>query len=66
MQIKNKVKKLIILILLSFVCNINVLADEFNIVASEILLDKENNIITGKGSVEVTDNKGKIIKNDSR
>ena len=65
MQIKNKVKKLIILILLSFVCNINVLADEFNIVASEILLDKENNIITGKGSVEVTDNKGKIIKADN-
>ena len=65
MQIKNKIKKLIIFILLSFVCNGNVLADEFNIVASEILLDKENDIITGKGSVEVTDNKGKIIKADN-
>ena len=65
MQIKNKIKKLIIFLLFSFIYNANVLADEFNISALEILFDKKNNIITGKGSVEVTDSKGKIIKADN-
>jgi len=39
-------------------------ADEFNISALEISVDKENNIVKGKGSVEVTDNTGKLIKSE--
>ena len=65
MQIKNKIKKITISILFVFLCNTNILADEFNISALEIMFDKKNNIITGKGAVEVTDSKGKIIKADN-
>ncbi len=61
MQIKNKI---IILIFILFLQNQNLIADEFNISASEISFDKENNILVGKGSVEVSDNEGKIIKSD--
>jgi LPS-assembly protein len=61
MQIKNKI---IILTLILFLQNHNLLAEEFNISASEISFDKENNILFGKGSVEVSDDEGKIIKSD--
>ena len=37
-------------------------SDEFNISAEVISVDKENNIVVGKGSVEVTDAQGKIIR----
>ena len=45
MQIKNNIKTLIILFLSLFVFNINLCAEEFNITAKEILLDKENKIV---------------------
>ena len=64
MQIKNK-KKLIIICLLSFfLFNLNLKAEEFDISAKEILIDKENEIVVGKGSVQVQDSEGKIIYAD--
>ena len=63
MQIKNKILTLIISILPLFFCS-NICADEFNISAIEISLDKKNNIIEGTGSVVVTDQDGKIIKSN--
>jgi len=62
MLIKNKII-LIILCVLSFILSgLNLYADEFDISALEISVDNKNNIITGKGSVVVTDKSGKIIK----
>ena len=64
MQIKNK-KKFIIIYLLSFLLSsLNLYAEEFNIEAKEILIDKENKILVGKGSVEVKDSVGKLIYAD--
>ena len=56
MQIRSKI--IIILVSILFMCTIisRIHADEFNISALEISVDKENNIVKGKGSVEVTDN----------
>ena len=39
-------------------------ADEFNIIAKEIVLDKENQIIVGKGAVQAEDSEGKMIYAD--
>ena len=61
MQIKNNLKTLIILFSSLFVFNINLYAEEFNITAEEILLDKENKTLTGKGTVEAIDSDGNII-----
>ena len=61
MQTKNKIA-LIISFLSLFIINTNLNAEEFNISASEISIDKENNIIVGKGDVEVSDEDGKVIK----
>ena len=63
MQIKNKLTIACFFYLFLFISNLN--ADEFDISASEILVDKENNIITGKGNVEAKDSEGKIIKSDN-
>ena len=64
MQIKNK-KILIIIFLLSFFqFNLNLSAEEFNISAKEILIDKENQIVVGKGSVIAKDSKGKFVHAD--
>ena len=64
MQIKNK-KKSIIVYLLSFLLFNSILnAEEFNITAKEILIDKENEIIVGKGSVQVQDTEGRLIYAD--
>ena len=61
MQMKNKIKVIgYIFLLISFISNLN--ADEFNIVANEIIVDKENEIITGIGSVQASDTEGKIVK----
>ncbi len=60
MLIKNK-KNILIIFLLSFFFNIQLSADEFDIQAKEIIVDKENQIITGVGSVIAKDNEGKII-----
>ena len=64
MQIKNK-KNLIIICLISFLLfNLNVKAEEFNIAAKEVVIDKKNEIIVGKGSVQAQDSEGKIIYAD--
>ena len=58
---KNKIKIIgYIFLFISFISNLN--ADEFNIVAKEIIVDKENKIITGIGSVQASDADGKIVK----
>ena len=61
MQIKNKKKFLTFFMLVFSIFCLNGNADEFNISAKEILIDKDNEIITGKGSVQATDSEGKII-----
>ena len=65
MQIKNKIFLIIICFLCWSVVDSNLRADEFNISALEITIDKENNIVEGTGSVEVTDKQVRIIKADS-
>ena len=64
MQIKNKLAVIIVCFLSLNLFFLNLRADEFNIEAVEILVDKENDIIIGKGSVEATDKEGKLIKAD--
>ena len=49
MQIKNRKKILFIILLSLFTFNNNLIADEFNITAKEVLVDKENEILTGNG-----------------
>ena len=61
MQIKNSIKILFILFLSLYSLSSNLYADEFNITAKEILLDKANKIITGKGTVEAIDSDGRIF-----
>ena len=63
MQIKNNVKILLIVFLSTF--NINLYAEEFNITAKEILVDKDNKTLIGKGSVEAVDSDGNIITADT-
>ena len=64
MQIKNK-KKLLIVFLISIISfNTSINAEEFNITAKEILVDKENEILIGKESVKAIDSEGKIIRAD--
>ena len=64
MQIKNKIFLIISCTIYLFICVFGAAADEFNISAIEISVDKKNNIVVGKGSVEVVDDEGKIIKAD--
>ena len=64
MQIKGKIILILISVLLFCTINSKLYADEFNISALEITVDKKNNIVKGKGSVEVTDTSGKLIKSD--
>ena len=64
MQTKHR-KKLFIMYFLSlllFKSNLN--AEEFNITAKEILIDKANEILIGKGAVQAVDSEGKIINAD--
>ena len=62
MQIKSKI--LLYFFIIFFSSNLILKADEFNISAKEITFDKDNNVLIGKGEVEVTDNEGKVIKSD--
>ena len=62
MQIKSKI--ILYFLIIFFSSNLILKADEFNIFAKEITFDKNNNVVTGKGQVEVTDKDGKIIKSD--
>ena len=47
MQIKNKKANFIYYLLAFFLLNFNLSAEEFNITAKEILIDKENEILVG-------------------
>jgi LPS-assembly protein len=62
MQIKNKLLILFFIILCVHGSNLN--ADEFNITAKEIFIDKENEILRAEGSVESVDTTGRIIRSD--
>ena len=64
MQIKNKKKLILICLLNLFLFTPYINADEFNITAKEIIIDKENEIIVGKGSVIAQDSDGKLIYAD--
>ena len=64
MQTKNRKNLLIIFFLIFFVFNFDLSAEEFNITAKEILIDKENEILVGKGSVTADDSEGGVIKAD--
>jgi LPS-assembly protein len=62
MQIKNKIFITIILFFFSFTFCLK--ANEFDISAKEIIIDKDNKVIIGKGSVSAKDKEGKIIYGD--
>ena len=64
MQIKNRKSFLVFCFLNFLIFNLNLHAEEFNISAKEILIDKKNEIIVGKGSVQAIDSEGKIINAD--
>ena len=66
MQIKNNIIFLFIVCLLnlSLLTDSNLWAEEFDIEAKEITVDKQNNIVIGKGSVIVKDSDGTTIKSD--
>ena len=64
MQIKNRNILNLILLFNLFLFSINANAEEFNITADEIIIDKENEIIIGKGSVKAEDSNGRIISAD--
>ena len=64
MQTKIKVNLLILFFLIFFIFNSNLYAEEFNISAKEISVDKENEILIGKGSVTAIDSEGKVINAD--
>ena len=64
MQTKNRKYFIIIFLLTFFVFSSNLKADEFNITAKEVTIDKENEILVGKGSVTAEDSEGKVISAD--
>ena len=47
-----------------FLYSLNLCADEFDITAKEILIDKDNQTIVGTGSVEAVDSEGRVIISD--
>ena len=61
MQTKNKINIFITLLLSLLLFSLNVKAEEFNITAKEIIIDKEKEILIGKGSVKVKVSDGKLI-----
>jgi LPS-assembly protein len=64
MQIKNRKKFFVIFFIVFNMLNSVANAEEFNIIAKEVLIDKENQILIGKGSVQAQDTEGKIILAD--
>ena len=61
MQIKNSriINIIIFFVLMTFSLNLD--AEEFNITAKEILIDKENQTLIGNGNVKAVDSDGNII-----
>ena len=64
MQIKSKINFTVNFLLIQFFIALNVYADEFDISAKEIIIDKNNKVLIGIGSVKATDQEGKIIYAD--
>jgi len=64
MQIKNKLFFILLSILILFKSSFYLNAEEFNIAAEKILIDKKKNILTGIGSVVAKDKAGRTIKSD--
>ena len=64
MQIKNKIFFILFNVFFLVFLNTNIYAEEFNISAEEITIDKTNNIVIGIGSVEARDSSGKTINAD--
>ncbi len=64
MLIKNSKFFLFIFIINLFVLNANLIAEEFNIEAKEIFIDKEKQIIIGTGNVQAIDSTGQIVNAD--
>ena len=62
MQTKNKIVLIIICLLNFSIFSTFVQSDEFDISAIEVAVDKKNNTIIGKGSVEAIDSDGRVIK----
>ncbi len=62
MLIKNKIIIIAFSFLALLAANLNLYADEFDISAKEISIDKKNNTVIGKGSVVINDKEGKLIK----
>jgi len=58
---KNNIKKFIIILSLLFIPSINGFADELDVSAYEVQLNKESKIIYANGNVQITDNKKNII-----
>lgn len=64
MQTKNNILIFVCFFITIFSLSKNLYADEFDIKASEIAIDKENDTLAATGSVEARDNTGKVIKAD--
>ena len=64
MPIKNKVVLVIFCVLSLTMFNFKLFAEEFNISAIKVSVDKTNDIVVGEGQVEVTDSQGKVMKAD--
>ena len=64
MLIKNNKNLIITFFILLFSFTSTLFADEFDISAKEILIDKEKEVLTGTGSVEAIDSDGKRINAD--
>ena len=64
MQIKNKKNPIVICLICLFLFITNLSAEEFDITAEEIVINKDNKSIVGKGSVKVQDSTGKVIYGD--
>jgi len=64
MQIKNKLFFILLSILILFKSSFYLSAEEFDIAAEKIVIDKEKNILIGTGSVVAKDKAGRTIKSD--
>ena len=64
MLTKNKIKIIFFCFINLIFLSLNLVADEFNITAKEILIDKEKEILIGKGNVQAIDDEGRLIDAD--
>ena len=58
---KNNIKKFIIILSFLFIPSINGFADELDVSAYEVQLNKESKIVYANGNVQITDDKKNII-----